>query len=79
MEQDWKPRDEPIHLWAPYLWQWWQEYTMEKDSSLISGAGKSGQGCKRITLEHLLTTNIKNKFKMNGKTINKVRNYKTLR
>ena len=52
---------------------------MEKDRSLISGAGESGQGCKRITLEHLLTTNIKNKFKMNGKTINKVRNYKTLR
>ena len=30
MEQDRKPRDKPTHLWAPYLWQRRQEYTMEK-------------------------------------------------
>ena len=32
MEQDRKPRDKPTHLWAPYLWQRSQWYTMEKDS-----------------------------------------------
>ena len=30
MEQVRKPRDKPIHIWAPYLWQRKQEYTMEK-------------------------------------------------
>ena len=30
MEQDRKPRDKPTHLWAPYLWQRRQNYTMEK-------------------------------------------------
>ena len=33
-EQDKKPRDQPTHLWAPYLWQRRQEYTMEKRQSL---------------------------------------------
>ena len=28
MEQDWKPRNKPIHLWVPYFWQRRQEYTM---------------------------------------------------
>ena len=32
MEQDRKPRDKPMHLWAPYLWQRRQDYTMKKDS-----------------------------------------------
>ena len=30
MEQDRKPSDKPMHLWAPYLWQKRQEYTMDK-------------------------------------------------
>ena len=30
MEQDREPRDKPMHLWAPYLKQRRQEYTMEK-------------------------------------------------
>ena len=29
-----KPRDKSMHLWAPYLWQRWQKYTMEKRQSL---------------------------------------------
>ena len=29
IEQDRNPRDKPTHLWAPYLWQRRQEYTME--------------------------------------------------
>ena len=30
MEQDIKPRDKPIHIWAHYLWQSRQESTVEK-------------------------------------------------
>ena len=30
MEQNRKPRDKSTHLWAPYLWQTRQEYTMEE-------------------------------------------------
>ena len=29
VEQDRKPRDKPMHLWASYLWQTRQEYTIE--------------------------------------------------
>ena len=44
MEQDRKPRDKSMHLWAPYLWQRRQEYTMEKrQNSLTNGVGKTGQ------------------------------------
>ena len=28
MEQDRKPRNKPLHLWVPYIWQRRQEYTM---------------------------------------------------
>ena len=28
MEQDRKPRNKLVHLWAPYFWQRMQEYTM---------------------------------------------------
>ena len=34
MEQNRKPRDKSTHLWAPYLRQWRQEYTMEERQSL---------------------------------------------
>ena len=34
MQQDRKPIDKPINLWAPYLWQRRQEYTMENRQSL---------------------------------------------
>ena len=34
MEQDTKLRDKPMHLWAPYLWQRRQKYTMEKRQSV---------------------------------------------
>ena len=43
MEQDRKPRDKTRHLWAPYLWQRKQEYTMEETVSSVSGAGKTEQ------------------------------------
>ena len=34
MQQDRKLRDKPINLWAPYLWQRRQEYTIEKRQPL---------------------------------------------
>ena len=34
MEQNRKPRDKPMHLSTPYLWQRGQEYTMEKRQPL---------------------------------------------
>ena len=42
-KQDIKPRDNAVHLWAPYFCQKRQEYTMEKIVFSISGAGKTGQ------------------------------------
>ena len=44
MEQNRKPRDKSTHLWAPYLCQRRQEYTISlKIIFLTSGAGKTGQ------------------------------------
>ena len=34
MEQNRKPRDKPMHIWSPNLWQRRQEYTMEKRQPL---------------------------------------------
>ena len=34
MEQVRKPRDKHMHLWAAYLWQRRQEYTIENKQSL---------------------------------------------
>ena len=34
MEQNRKPRDKPTHLWAPYLWQRRQKYTVEEKQLL---------------------------------------------
>ena len=34
MEQERKPRNKPIHLWVPYIWQRRQEYTMGQRQSL---------------------------------------------
>ena len=30
MKQDRKPRDRPLHIWSPYLWQKGQEHAMAK-------------------------------------------------
>ena len=45
MEQDWKPRNKPMHLWAPYLTKEARIYDGEETASSISGAGKTGQLC----------------------------------
>ena len=34
MEQDRRPRDKPMHIWSPSLWQRRQEHTMEKRQPL---------------------------------------------
>ena len=34
MEKNRLPRDKPMHLWAPYLWQRRWDYTVEKRQSL---------------------------------------------
>ena len=39
LEQDREPGNKPMHLWAPYFLQRRQEYTTEKEQSLLS-AGK---------------------------------------
>ena len=60
MEQDRKPRDKPMHLWAPYLWQRRQEYTMQKRQPLqqvVMGKLNSYVFCFvfLMKLEHFLT------------------------
>ena len=41
LEEDRKPRNKPMHVWAPYFWQRRQEYTMGQRQFLQSG--KTGQ------------------------------------
>ena len=44
MEQDRKPRNKPMHLWAPYFLQRRQEiYNGAKTASSINSAGETGQ------------------------------------
>ena len=43
MEQDRELRNKPTYLWSINLQQRWQEYTMEKTVSSISGARKTAQ------------------------------------
>ena len=66
MEQNRKLRDKSMHLWTPYLslTKEAQIHNGEKTISLSSGAGKTGQPCKRMKLEQLSNTIHKNKLKM---------------
>jgi len=56
MEQNRKPRDKSMHLWATYLWQRKQEYTMEEDNLFNKWYWENwSTTCKRLKLEHFLT------------------------
>ena len=64
LEQDRKPRDKLMYLWVLILTKEEKIYNEEK-SSLISGAGKTGQLREwRMKLEYLPNTIHKNKLKM---------------
>ena len=60
MEQDIKPRTEPIHIWSINLQQRKHDYIMEERLSSINVAGKTWQlHVKKMKLENSLTPHMK--------------------
>ena len=57
MKQDRKPRDKPMHLWATYLGQGGKNVQWRKDSLFNKWCWENRTvTCKRIKLEHRLTS-----------------------
>ena len=80
VEQNRKPRDEPTHLWTPYLYKGGKNIKWSIDNLFSKWCQENWAAtCKRMKLEHFLTPYTKTNSKRIKDPKYKTRNYKTLR